>query len=259
MGVVGIIACEILERELALILAGDDDLAKTSVLADRRTKNLLQALEHAGCRNLWRIPHINSFRPDPSKKLEVVVRLLEVALHRNAPRLRRAVAAAVRELAGGRRVEALLLGYGLCGNALEHLALPDCEMPIFRPMDGDRPVDDCVGLLLGGRDRYLAEQRRTPGTVFMIPGFTAHLDRIVDENPEDAEHRGLKRMFRGYERSLLVVTGAMAEEEMRRNTAAFNTLLGLRLESCPGTLTLLQAAWQAAKDYILHGGPVKQP
>lgn len=255
MGVIGIVACEILELELARILAMDADLEKVTVLEDNRTKHLIQALESHGCPNLSRIPHIRSFRPEPAKRLEVVVRLLEVALHRNRKNLRRALSTAVRELAGG-RVEALLLGYGLCGNALLHIEeLPDVGIPVFIPMENGRPVDDCVGLLLGGRDRYLAKQRNVAGTVFMIPGFINHLGRILHEDPKDTEHRGLKRMFNRYERSLLVVTPVMEEEEMRRNAAEFNSLLGLRCEACRGTLAILEQAWRTAKQHVRSGGP----
>ena len=52
----------------------------------------------------------------------------------------------------GRHVDAIVLGYGLCGNALQkpEELLVDAGVPIFIPMDQDHPVDDCVGLIIGG-------------------------------------------------------------------------------------------------------------
>lgn len=256
MGIVGVITCEILEREFAHMLAMDADLEKVVVLEDSHSAGLLEELQTRTCRNLQRIPHIRSFRPDPEAHLEVVVRVLEVALHRSRKKLQRALMSAAHELDG--HVDAFFLGYGLCGNALENVSeLLDVSVPVFVPMDHDHPVDDCVGLLMGGRDCYYAEQCNVPGTVFMIPGFTNHLDRIVRENPRDTDHRGLKRMFAGYERSLLVVTPAMGEEEMQRNAEEFNALLGLRTEVRQGTLKILDETWRTVKAY-LHNRSVRQ-
>ncbi|MFH0781658.1 MAG: DUF1638 domain-containing protein [Pseudomonadota bacterium] len=249
MGVIGIICCEILELEFAHMLAMDTDLERVVVLEDRRSLRLIEGLAAKACRNLRRIPHIQSFLPEPAAHLEVVVRVLEVALHRSKKTLQRALVQAAHELDG--HVDAFLLGYGLCGNALENVPeLLDVSVPVFVPMDNDHPVDDCVGLLIGGRDCYYAEQCKVPGTVFMIPGFTNHLSRIVRENPRDTDHHGLKRMFTRYERSLLVVTPVMREEEMRRNAEEFNALLGLRTEVRPGALKILDETWRTVKEYL---------
>lgn len=249
MAVVGIITCAILELEFAHLLAMDSDIARVTVLEDARSLGLIEALASGGCRNLRRIPHVSSFQPEPAAPLEVLVRVLEIGLHRNRKRLQQTLKRAVREMAG--HIDAVLLGYGLCGNALENpRELLDIDKPIFVPMDNGHPVDDCVGLLIGGRERYVAEQCKVPGTVFVIPGFANHVHEIVREDPQDTEHRGLKRMYDRYERSLLVVTSIMQEEEMRRNMAEFTTLLGLYSQTCQGTLTLLDTAWQAVRGYL---------
>ena len=58
----------------------------------------------------------------------------------------------------------------------------------------------------------------------------------------------LTRLFKNYERSLLLPTKVMEEAEMRVKTKEFNARFGLRTESIPGTLELLEKAWQEAKD-----------
>lgn len=253
MGVIGIITCEILELEFAHMLALDRDLEKATILENALSTRLIEALASRNCPNLQRIPHIGSFLPDPAARLEVVVRVLEVALHRNKKILQNALKKAAHELAG--KVDALLLGYGLCGNALENVAeLLDVRVPVFIPMDHDHPVDDCVGLLIGGRDCYYAEQCKTPGTVFMIPGFTNHLNKILQRDPQDTEYCGVKRMFKGYERALLIVTPVMSEEEMGKNSSDFNRLLELRSEVRRGTLEILHDTWLSAKKYMADSG-----
>ena len=64
--------------------------------------------------------HISGFSPEPSEHLEVLVHVLEVALHRRKHILQKGIISAVKEM--NRYVDAFLLGYGLCGNALSNPA-----------------------------------------------------------------------------------------------------------------------------------------
>ena len=124
--------------------------------------------------SLQLIPQVDAFIPDPSVKLEVLVRVMELALHDRKKILQEALVKAASEMS--RHLEAIFLGYGLCGNALDRpeKLLAETGIPVFIPMDEDHPVDDCVGLLLGGRTCYYGEQCKTAGTFFMIPGWTSH-------------------------------------------------------------------------------------
>ena len=252
MALLAILTCEILELEFAHLLATDPDLAGVTVLEDARSSRLIELLESRGVRNLRRIPHIGSYNPEPAQRLEVVIRVMELGMHRHRNVMRRALRAAAREL--GRHADALLLGYGLCGNALaNHEALLDLHIPVFIPMDKGHPVDDCVGLLIGGRERYYAEQRKTPGTFFMTPGWACHWRKML-EGSNGATDDALKRMFARYERSLLIVTPVMHEDEMKRRAQEFNQLFGLRVETRQGTLDLLTDTWNSAKAAVLNRG-----
>jgi hypothetical protein len=152
----------------------------------------------------------------------------------------------------GPRVDALLLGYGLCGNALEkpHELLSDAGVPIFIPMDEDHPVDDCVGLVIGGPRRYYEEQCKVAGTFFMIPGWTCHWRRMFNREFGNLSEDMARRLFKNYERSLLVPTAVMSEETMRQNSNEFNARFGLREEIRPGTLDMLMDTWNCAKDFL---------
>jgi hypothetical protein len=249
MAVLGILTCEILELEFAHLLATDPDVAGVTVLEDARSAHLIELLESRGLRNLQRIPHIRSYHPEPTEQLEVVIRVMELGLHRNRKVMQQALMAAAREL--GRHLDALLLGYGLCGNALGNPEeLLDLDIPVFIPMDKGHPVDDCVGLLIGGRECYYAEQCKTPGTFFMTPGWACHWRKIF-EGSHGAADDALKRLFAHYERSLLIVTPVMREDEMKRRAEEFNQLLGLRVETRQGTLDLLTETWNSAKAEVL--------
>jgi hypothetical protein len=81
MGVLGILTCEILELEFAYLLNSDKDIARTTVLENSRSVRMLKALESPKIRNLNRIADLDSFAPDPEKRLEVLVQVLELGLH----------------------------------------------------------------------------------------------------------------------------------------------------------------------------------
>ena len=85
-------------------------------------------------------------------RLEVLIRVLELGLHNRKRLLQDGVAAAGREM--GPQVDAILLGYGLCGNALENpttlLAGPACRFS-FPGMRITRWTTVWVLLLAGGR------------------------------------------------------------------------------------------------------------
>lgn len=250
MSVLGILTCEILELEFAYLLNSDKDIGRIAVLDNSRSVRILQALASAGTRGLNRIADLDSHVPDPACRLEVLVHVLELGLHSRKKLLQQGLVDAARAM--GPRVDALLLGYGLCGNALEKPAelLAEAGVPIFIPMDEDHPVDDCVGLIIGGRRRYYEEQCKVAGTFFMIPGWTCHWRRMFDSEFGNLSVDMARRLFKNYERSLLISTPIMSEATMKQNSNEFNALFDLRQEIRPGTLDILMDAWNCAKDFL---------
>jgi hypothetical protein len=250
MAILGILTCEILELEFARLLAADREVNSITVLEDERSANLIAVVESIKKDNLKRIPHLEAFTPATESQLEVLVGVLELALHNRKHTLQQGLSEAA--LAFGAHVDALLLGYGLCGNALEkpEELLCDAGVPIFIPMDEDHPVDDCIGLLIGGRERYYEEQCEAAGTFFMIPGWTYHWKRMFEQEFGNLSLEMAQRLFKNYERSLLISTPIMSLEEMQQNSKAFNELFGLRSEVCKGTLGILQKTWDTAKNYL---------
>ena len=250
MSVLGILTCEILELEFAYLLNTDKDITRITVLENSRTTRMLEALESTGSVNPNRISALESFAPDPENRLEVLVNVLELGLHNRKKLLQEGLVDAACEM--GPRVDALLLGYGLCGNALEKPdeLLSDAGVPIFIPMDEDHPVDDCVGLVIGGRQAYYAEQCKVAGTFFMIPGWTCHWRRIFEKELGNLSVDMARRLFKNYERSLLISTPIMSEETMQQNSNEFNTLFGLREEIRQGTLDILINSWNSAKTFL---------
>ena len=250
MAILGILTCEILELEFAYLLNSDKDIARITVLENSRSARILEALESTGSVIPNRISALEFFSPDPANGMEVLVNVLELGLHNRKKLLQEGLVEAACEM--GSRVDALLLGYGLCGNALEKPdeLLSDAGVPIFIPMDEDHPVDDCVGLVLGGRRAYYEEQCQVAGTFFMIPGWTRHWQRIFDKEFGNLSLDMARRLFKNYERSLLISTPIMSIETMQQNSNEFNTMFGLREEIRRGTLDILMDTWNSAKTFL---------
>jgi hypothetical protein len=251
MAVLGVITCEILELEFAYVLARDPDICHLTILENAYALGMIEALEAQDV-SPRRIPILRGFSPAQPDRLEVLVRVLELALHFRKHTLQQGLVKAARDM--GRYVDAIVLGYGLCGNALQkpEELLVDAGVPVFIPMDQDHPVDDCVGLLIGGRQCYYQEQCRVAGTFFMIPGWTRHWKELFQKEYGSFDVEFARRIFgmSNYERSLLIPNPTLSVTELRRNIEEFNQLFGFRTELKQGNLELLKKTWEKAKQYL---------
>lgn len=251
MPIAGIITCEILELEIAYLLSRDPDVSDITVVEDATSIGFLEAMESLGRFEPHRIPILRGFTPNYTGGLEVLVRVLELALHNRKWLLQEGLTKAVREMA--RYVDGIVLGYGLCGNALQkpEELFADSGVPVFVPMDQDHPVDDCVGLIIGGRECYYGEQCKESGTFFMIPGWTRHWKRLFEKEYGELDPQMAKRIFKAYKRSLLVLDPALSEGRMRENIKDFNLMFSFRTEVREGSLDLLEKTWNNAKKALL--------
>jgi hypothetical protein len=94
--------------------------------------------------NAARSPHI------------VDIELLKRGLH-NTPALLRQQLQERVDQADNQGYDALLLGYGLCGQAVAGLSADQTQVVIPR-------AHDCITLFLGSRERYNQQFQETPGT-----------------------------------------------------------------------------------------------
>ncbi len=247
MAVLGVLTCEILELEFAWLIANEPKVSAVTVIEEEVSFGLMEALEKNGI-SPFRVPMVRSYTPVYEEGVEVLVRVMELGLHSRKKVLQDALIKASREM--GRHVDAILLGYGLCGNALQNPCelLSDAGVPLIIPMDDDHPVDDCVGMIIGGRENYYGEQKKCAGTFFMIPGWTRHWKKMLGKEYGRFELEFLQRLFRmsNYERSLVIPSPVLSQEQMQDNVDEFSRLFGFRTEVRPGTLQILERAWREA-------------
>ncbi len=252
MPTLGVLACEILELEIAYLLKNDKTISNIFVLNNDAGKGFIKALEKNNSYHFTLVEYFDKFYPSQKGTLNILVHILELGLHSSKSKLQQALVTESHKI--GQPADALFLGYGLCGNALDDPAtlLSHIDIPFFLPQDKDHTVDDCVGLFIGGRDSYYEEQLNEAGTFFMTPGWTNHWKAIFEkEFGKNMSIKMAKRIFKHYKRTLLVTNSVMKEHQMETNIHEFNSLFQCYSDISQGSMDMLNDTWQAAKTQAL--------
>lgn len=182
---------------------------------------------------------------------------LPMGLHVTPGRLRAALA---DELARPRAVARIVLGYGLCGNAVEGLASPHAPLIVPR-------VHDCIPLLSGSASGCGADRPR--GTFWLSGGWMEGERTLAAEHARTARRFGeakalrvLERLLEGYQRFVFLRTGHPRAAEREADARAVAALARLPLEPAAadgGYLhALVNGPWDAARFvHVPRGAPVE--
>ena len=218
----------------------------------------------------------SSLRPElemlaADAKTAITFRHLEMGLHeRSAAALRDALQGEIDKAAD---CDAVVIGYGLCNRGV--VGLKARSLPVVIPR-----AHDCIGMLLGGSPRYLAQLETQPGTYFQSAGWLEHsrasvlqptftfgpnsnvtraalIERYGEENADYLLEQ-FDGFTRRYERLAYIATQAPAsarwEEAAKKNAADRNW----KFERLPGDLgwlrRLLNAEWNAREFLTLQPG-----
>lgn len=130
--------------------------------------------------------------------------VLDIALHLQPDRLRQSIRQTVARLEGANKT--ILLGYGLCGRALEGVTAQKSTLVLPK-------VDDCVGMLLGSRQRHRQILKENPGTYFLEPRWLdtelnifEQIKKDLERIPKDRRKQLLKVALKHYNQ-LALLTG----------------------------------------------------
>lgn len=251
MPVLGVLTCQILELEIAYLLKNDKSISTIFVINNDAGQGFITALEKNNITNFISLKAFDEFYPSKDGTLNILVHVLELGLHSHKYKLQQALIKETQNI--GQYVDALFLGYGLCGNALENpnTLFAHMDIPFFLPQDKDHPVDDCVGLFIGGRDNYYAEQLKEAGTFFMTPGWTTHWKSMFEKDFGNMSNKMAKRIFKHYKRTLLISNPVMEESQMKENIHEFNSLFHCYSDISQGSMDMLTDAWQTAKAHVM--------
>lgn len=142
--------------------------------------------------------------------------VLDIALHLQPDRLRQTLIDTIKTLE--QEGTTLLLGYGLCGRALEGVYSRKSTLVLPR-------VDDCVGALLGSRDRHRRFLARHPGSYFMAPRWLdselnifTQIHKGLDHIPLERRKQLLKTALKHYDR-LILLSGKVPDHDAETRCA----------------------------------------
>jgi len=167
--------------------------------------------------------------------------------------------------------QAILLGYGLCGNGLEGLTARHTRLVLPR-------AHDCIALLLGSHERYQAYFADNPGTFYRstgwlergqglqqlthhTTGFDESLETLIGKYGEDNGRYLYEEMTRyraQYRKLTFIETGLEAGGKFIAEAAAEARQKGWSFERLPGDLAwlwrLVEGAWAEAEFVVAEPG-----
>jgi Protein of unknown function (DUF1638) len=165
--------------------------------------------------------------------------------------------------------DAILLGYGLCGNGLDGLIVRHTRLVLPR-------AHDCIGLLMGSRERYQAYFENNPGTYYRSTGwlergkslqqlahnangFDESLESLIRQYGDDNGrylYEELTRYRTQYRRLTFIETGLEAGGKFIDDAAAEAKEKGWSFERLPGDLSwirrMLAGKWAEA-EFVVAG------
>lgn len=164
--------------------------------------------------------------------------VLDFGLHIDADKLRHTLQDTIDTSSG--RVDTIILGYGLCSQAVIGLRANGCMLVVPR-------VDDCIAIFLGSCSAYRQQFQCEPGTYYLTKGWIevgdspfAEYDRMLDRRgPERAEHL-IRLMLSNYKRLALINTGQYELEHYRDHARRTAERFGLRYEEIEGSTVLVK-------------------
>ena len=165
-------------------------------------------------------------------------RVLDFGLHVNPEALKRALQEAID--ASAISAETILLGYGLCSQAVVGLRANGCTLVVPK-------VDDCIAIFLGSGEAYKAQSRAEPGTYYLTKGWIeagdspfGEYDSLVKHHGEEKARRLMGKILKNYTRLALINTGQYELERYRDYSRRTAERFGLRYEEIPGSSALIK-------------------
>lgn len=146
----------------------------------------------------------------------------------------------------------VLIGYGLCGNAVAGIRAGRHTLVILR-------TDDCIAMVLGSYTAYRREQASNPGTYYLTRGWIRSGGHPLHEYGEYVERYGtetadmlMDTLYRHYSRLCLIgVTEEELDEcrpEAKRIAEFCEQKLGMGYEERLGSDALIQHWLDSAAD-----------
>ena len=164
--------------------------------------------------------------------------VLDFGLHVNPESLNHILQDAIDTSAS--QADTIILGYGLCSQAVVGLRANGCTLVVPR-------VDDCIAIFLGSDAAYKQQHHIEPGTYYLTKGWIeagdgpfAEYDRLVARYGQEKAAWVTHQILKNYTRLVLINTGQYELEHYRAYARRTAERFGLRYEEIPGSTTLIR-------------------
>lgn len=231
-GVLTVIGCPILEDELIHSILSDNEEKKIFIIDTEPSKSLEGKFERYGIEynKIKEESFLNSNGCMDRSDFNIVIKMLDMGLHREPKDLRSKVEYEVVSVSEVSDVIALY--YGMCGNHgwdvtkwAEENGL--CPVVVFRDKDG-RVCDDCIGVAVGGTDKYRQLLKVHTGQMLFTPSVAVNWDDFMASNEmfRRSHENGVEYMRQlfdlcGYDTVVKIDTGFGDRDDMDKATVDF--------------------------------------
>ena len=196
------------------------------------------------------------------EEITIVVNVLKIALHIDNKILKAEVCKNIECMS--QYSDGLLLFYGLCGNALQDLEVPQglhCPL-FFLTDDSGKRVDDCIATALGGNNQYAEALSSHPGVgYYCTPMWVSYLDYYDREASRYAiEHHWKPKSFGdmlielGFSKIARLDTGLkfISDFEVESKINDFASSYNLGVVELRGNIKIAERCYRQAKDDVSH-------
>ncbi|PWB54840.1 MAG: hypothetical protein C3F06_03450 [Candidatus Methanoperedenaceae archaeon] len=273
MAILSIIACRMLEDELAYVLSRDTDLHEMIVVDNRECLGLLRKLRMQGCiPRMLPLDRISKILEDEKKqllpeilnsffkihffekqhqKVTVIVNVLKRGLHADNDLLKSEVYKNIKEMSGFS--DGILIFYGTCGHSLKNLEneFKGCTFYFLKDNRGET-VEDCISVALGGNDEYARTLMncKDVGTIFLTPMWASGWKEIFHENSFSSsavDKDDLKR----YGRAAKINIGLSFDPDFTDNVRRFADFFNMKIIELHGSLKIADQSYKDSKKGVV--------
>ena len=194
----------------------------------------------------------------PSIPSAMSYEILDFGLHTDPKSLKLALQNAIDYAAPN--IETILLGYGLCAQAV--VGLRSGSRTLIMPR-----VDDCIAIFLGSAAEYQKQYSSVPGTYYLTwawiefedTPFSGH-DAMVERYGEKIACRITNQILKNYTRLAFINTGNNKLEYCREYARRMAERFNLRFEEIQGSdaiiKKMLYGSWDDAEFVITPPGKI---
>ena len=281
MPVLSIIACGMLEDELAYVLSGDRELAQLILIENTEHFGLQRKLKSLGClpaiipldrvgeilmrENNQSLPAIlqslcsfhfiqkilHKLENQHKPKVTVVANMLRRGLHADVEMVRVEVYKTIMEMS--RFSDRILIFYGTCGHSLSNLEKDfqtlGCQLYFLKDEKGET-VEDCISAALGGNDVYARAlvNGENAGTFYITPMWASNWEEKPKDNAICSSELD-KKFLKLYGRAAKINTGLSYEPEFDKNVRDFARFFNLKIVELQGSKKIAEQSYQNAKKF----------